>query len=311
MTGPLAAYGGVRPPAPDWFTQAIEQRPETSFVAVAGARIAMLTWGERGKPGLLLVHGSSAHAHWWSHIAPFFAEDYRVAAFSLSGCGDSDDREAYTYELFGEELAAVAEAAGLFDGPAKPLVVGHSFGGLIVALATARQPGRFGGGVIVDAYLSEDTRRFKAPPEWRARKLKAYPDLASALARFRVQPPQSCHNDYIADHFARLGLRRQMLEDGSAEGYAWRFDMKVPASMPVVPITPSLARPGCALAFIAGDHSLVTGDHVKNFVMGAVPVGTPWIRIPDAEHHILLDQPLALIAALRGLFASWPAVVSE
>jgi pimeloyl-ACP methyl ester carboxylesterase len=34
--------------------------------------------------------------------------------------------------------------------------------------------------------------------------------------------------------------------------------------------------------------------------------GTPFIEIPEAEHHVLLDQPLALISALRALFAAWP-----
>ena len=37
-----------------------------------GANIELLTWGEIGKPGLIFVHGNSAHADWWSFIAPFF-----------------------------------------------------------------------------------------------------------------------------------------------------------------------------------------------------------------------------------------------
>ena len=37
-------------------------------------KLEVLTWGEVGKPGLLFVHGNSAHADWWSFIAPFFAE---------------------------------------------------------------------------------------------------------------------------------------------------------------------------------------------------------------------------------------------
>jgi len=30
------------------------------------------------------------------------------------------------------------------------------------------------------------------------------------------------------------------------------------------------------------------------------------IEIPDSHHHIMIDQPLALVAALRTLFAAWP-----
>jgi pimeloyl-ACP methyl ester carboxylesterase len=31
----------------------------------------------------------------------------------------------------------------------------------------------------------------------------------------------------------------------------------------------------------------------------------PTIVIPDSEHHIMVDQPLALVAALRSLLAVW------
>ena len=31
------------------------------------------------------------------------------------------------------------------------------------------------------------------------------------------------------------------------------------------------------------------------------------VEIPDAEHHVMIDQPLALVAALRTLLATWPS----
>ena len=32
----------------------------------------------------------------------------------------------------------------------------------------------------------------------------------------------------------------------------------------------------------------------------------PMITIPDAYHHVMLDQPLAFVSAVRGLLAGWP-----
>ena len=90
--GPLAALDGAPPPAPQWFKDALAIKPESSFVEVSGARIHYLRWGDRARPGLLLVHGNAAHAHWWDFIAPFLARDYNVAAMDLSGMGDSDWR---------------------------------------------------------------------------------------------------------------------------------------------------------------------------------------------------------------------------
>jgi pimeloyl-ACP methyl ester carboxylesterase len=34
-----------------------------------------------------------------------------------------------------------------------------------------------------------------------------------------------------------------------------------------------------------------------------MPAGTPLIPIPEAYHHVMADQPLALVAALRALLA--------
>jgi pimeloyl-ACP methyl ester carboxylesterase len=31
----------------------------------------------------------------------------------------------------------------------------------------------------------------------------------------------------------------------------------------------------------------------------------PFIEIPEARHHVMLDQPLAFVAALRTLLQEW------
>jgi pimeloyl-ACP methyl ester carboxylesterase len=36
------------------------------------------------------------------------------------------------------------------------------------------------------------------------------------------------------------------------------------------------------------------------------PPGSPLVEVPDADHHVMIDQPLAFVAALRGLLAGWP-----
>ena len=73
VASPLAPFEGREPESPAWFKRAIAKAPERRLVPVQGANIELLTWGEVGKPGLILVHGNSAHADWWSFIAPFFA----------------------------------------------------------------------------------------------------------------------------------------------------------------------------------------------------------------------------------------------
>jgi pimeloyl-ACP methyl ester carboxylesterase len=38
-----------------------------------------------------------------------------------------------------------------------------------------------------------------------------------------------------------------------------------------------------------------------------VPGGLPVVDLPEAGHHPMLDQPLALLAGVRTLLAVWPA----
>ena len=91
---PLKAFAGEKPPAPDWFEKAIAVPVERGVVAVEGASVHWKAWGERGAPGMMLVHGGVAHKDWWDSIAPFLAETRRVVALDLSGMGDSDHRDA-------------------------------------------------------------------------------------------------------------------------------------------------------------------------------------------------------------------------
>ena len=100
-----------------------------------------------GKPGLMLVHGHAAHAHWWDFIAPAFAGDFDVVAIDLSGAGDSDHRESYTAARFGEEIVSIIEAAELTS----PTVVGHSFGGTLTRIAAHLSPDAMQSVVIVDS----------------------------------------------------------------------------------------------------------------------------------------------------------------
>ena len=296
---PLARFAGAVPPAPAWFDAALAQVPERGTVMVDRASIETLTWGERGKPGLLLLHGNGANADWWSFIAPFFAADYRVAALSWAGMGGSDHRPAYSIDGFIAEIFAVAEAAGLFDAAVKPLVVGHSFGGFPMMAAAARSGERLAGVVIVDTPFREPGEGGR-PPNATDRPHQIYPTLAQALARFRFAPVQPCANLFIADHIARASL---MAVEG---GWSWRFDPYLWSRFDIGDPRSLLVDLRCPVALIWGDRSQLMAPARIASMRSLLPPGSPAIAIPDSDHHIMVDQPLAFVTALRGLFVGWP-----
>jgi len=322
VASPLKPFGGAKPPAPAWFEDALAKAPERRLVPVKGANIELLTWGEVGKPGLIFVHGNSAHADWWSFIAPFFAEEYRVAALSLSGMGDSDWRDSYDFETFAEEIWACAKAAGLYEAPIKPIYIGHSFGGSQVFYSATKHPERMRAALLLDTGFGgpptkeqeEAWRReaYKSGEPWRGpvqrtRPNRVYATLEEALTRFRFMPPQKPGNLFVADFIARRSLKRAAMADGSGEGWTWKFDPFLWAKLDRSVLETLDAAKAAPLAQIFGDRSAIMLRREQTARGDYVPADTPSAAIPDSEHHIMVDQPLALVAALRTLLAVWPA----
>ena len=293
---PLTRYAGAEPPAPAWFREAIAAPHTRTTTDVQGANIEWLGWGDRGKPGLLFLHGNGAHADWWRFIAPFFATTHRVAAPSWSGMGGSDHRSRYTIELFMAELEAVADAAGLSDaGPYT--VVGHSFGGFPMMAYANRHGSRLKQAVILDTPFDPEQRRRPRGAGGDARPHRGYPTMADALARFRWAPPQPTTHDYIADFIARHSITE------TEGGFTWKFDPFLWSEFEAQDGTDLLKSPQCPVALMWGEQSeLVHGGLVANMA-ARMPPGSKRIPIPQAYHHVMADQPLALVAALRGLLA--------
>ena len=67
----------------------VPAQPVERTVTVNGLGIHFLDWGGAGKPALILLHGIARTARSFDHLAPHFADRYRVLAIDLRGHGDS------------------------------------------------------------------------------------------------------------------------------------------------------------------------------------------------------------------------------
>jgi pimeloyl-ACP methyl ester carboxylesterase len=280
--------------APEWYMAALAAPHDEDELTVDGTAVHYLRWGARGAPGIVLVHGGAAHAHWWDHVAPMLAGEYSVVALDLSGHGDSGRRERYPTETWADEVVAVAEHAGI-TGP--PVVVAHSMGGWVAITAAAIHGDRLAGIVDLDAPVSR-----QAPEEQAAREgvafgpLRTYPTLDAALARFRTVPDQPTSLPYILDHVARTSVREV---EG---GWTWKFDPRI-FDRPV-PTGELLQRVRCRMALFRSEHGLVTPD-TGAYMYEQLGRIAPVVEVPLAYHHVMLDQPIALVTGLRTLLADW------
>ena len=296
---PLKDFKGKKPPAPAWFEKALAIPHDTGSVEVEGACIQWKAWGKIGHPGLVLVHGGVAHKDWWDSIGPFLADTRRVVALDLSGMGDSDHRDVYEMSVYAQEVMAVARDAGAFDG-GKPFVVGHSFGGF-VALNVGMTFGETLKGVaVLDSPIRppEEQRR-NTPP---SRGGNTYASFDTAMERFRLLPEQPCENLFLLDHIARKSLKPATRVDGT-EGWSWKFDVNLWVKLQYQRRVPDeiAAAIKCKIAFFRGADSILVTDEVWNFMRETFGPDTSMISIPQAQHHLILDQPIAVAAALEVL----------
>lgn len=103
----------------------------------------------------VLVHGAF-HGEWcWSEVAGRLrAAGHRVLAPTLAGVGERHREAAAGINL----TTHIDEVVGLFDDGTLDgaVLVGHSYGGMVISGAAARLGGRIGCLVYLDALLPED-----------------------------------------------------------------------------------------------------------------------------------------------------------
>lgn len=287
---------------PGWFERGLADPGERQEVEVDGVPIGFLTWGNVGSPGLILIHGSNAHARWWQFVAPFLADKFRVAAIDLSGNGDSGWRERYSGEQYATEVMAVCDAAQLGEAP---VVIGHSFGGYVALETGYRHDAALGGVMFFDFTVNAPEAYYEwgnklATDGKSARPTRVYEDLAAATRRFRLLPEQPSRCPGLMDWLAGESLREV------PGGWTWKFD---PSMYDFLTMGPGQRDKFLAItsptALVTGqlstDEGALAGDYMLELTRGMLPV----IELPGTHHHFMFEEPLAVVAVIKATVLGW------
>jgi pimeloyl-ACP methyl ester carboxylesterase len=108
-------------------------------IGPADAEIAMLQWGESGKPPALLLHGTGFVADVWDEVARDLASTYTVYALDRRGHGASHKPGAYHFLDYADDVCRVIDALKLRN----IYGIGHSAGATDLLLAAKMRPGCF------------------------------------------------------------------------------------------------------------------------------------------------------------------------
>jgi pimeloyl-ACP methyl ester carboxylesterase len=160
-------------------------------LAVDGARVAVREWGGPSDRALLFWHplGTVTSGAWLTELAPtLVGHGYRAVAVDGPGFGESPaiDPEQMRVDRLAGLLWGVADALGLDH----PVVMGHSWGGVVALRAAAERPADVAALVLLDSghrdYADDPRTRPDQPLAERAaeveRQLEVWPDLAALHA---------------------------------------------------------------------------------------------------------------------------------
>jgi pimeloyl-ACP methyl ester carboxylesterase len=259
------------------------------FVA-NGLALNCLDYGGEGKPPMLFIHGGSAHAHWWDFVAPAFAGDFHVLALDQRGHGDSEwaDEWAYGSRHYVSDLEQLIDRWGF----GAPILVGHSMGAHNVLAYAAEHSEKLRAMVAIDP-PPDYTERAVEFLNWIAGKpARRFESLDEAARNFRVLPRETLAKKEVLEHVARLSFKRR--DDGA---WVHKLDRRTMIREPSR-VWKSLHRIACpALIVKIAKSPLLDRELAKQ--MAAQIANARLVQLDDSYHHVMLDNPTALIEVIR------------
>jgi pimeloyl-ACP methyl ester carboxylesterase len=282
------------------------------FFRSATLRIHFRDWGDASLPPLVIVHGLRDHSHSFDDLSRALADRFHVLAIDLRGHGDSETTPYYGFGHFMLDLHNLVRALRL----RKPVLLGHSLGGEIVAQYAGSFPDTASKVVIIEG-LGPPVPDVEAEIRWTIngfarieRALQGHPglkDFDAAYRRLRERNPRL--PEAKARELAMLGTR--LREDGTLE---WKFD----------PMLSTLGVGGpFNLEYVMGFWRRIT---TPTLVVHGAESGEFWrekpgaiylapddlqrrlscfrdvrfVEIPGAGHMVHFDRLPELVSAVRG-----------
>lgn len=274
----------------------MELDPQTlQFESVDGVRLQVFRFRERNLPEdeakipILMLHGGGANAYWWDHIARPLAHAFRdeatVYALDFRGHGDSEYPDRHEVGAFGIDLESLLRWLKRED----VILIGHSMGAAVALDHTSRFPTTRGLVLVDPARGRSKTSRRRARLALSFRR--TYPSRASAIDRYQFLP-ESSH----AAEALRIDIATHSVKEEPDGRFGYKFDpawFALPGSEP-----PDLRKVTCPTLLIRGEESGLISETTANEFIAQIQNGRA-CSIPNAGHHVMLDQPEAFLEEVK------------
>jgi pimeloyl-ACP methyl ester carboxylesterase len=248
-----------------------------------GIRIHYLRTGG-DKPPVVLLHGLLGGGACWTPLARALAADFDVVMPDARGHGGSSGPESgYRYDDLANDVVGLIGALGL----SRPVLLGHSMGGMTAAVVAGRGGGLLRGLVLVDpTFLSLE----------RQREVYAS-DVAAEHRRVLGLTKAALVAELRARHGRRSAEIIELIAEARLHAQLAAFDVLRPPNPDYREVMRAVEVPSL---LVIGDSGVVTPAMVAE-----LPVRVEIVK--DAGHGLPFDQPERLAevvgAFLRALVA--------
>ena len=120
------------------------------YVQIGPNKLSWYEWGipSTDESSILLVHATGFHSRCWNQVIESLCGRH-VIALDMRGHGSSENRGPFTWNVFGEDIAAFIKHLDL----SMLTAVGHSLGGYAVTHAMTLEIDRFSKALLIDPVI--------------------------------------------------------------------------------------------------------------------------------------------------------------
>ena len=254
-------------------------------VEVNGLKLHVQDYGTAGKTPMLCIHGSAANGHWYDFVANGLTDEYHVLSPDLRGHGDSEwprDGEMSSSQM-AEDMRELFRAWDI----QRPILFGHSMGGIMSMYLLTRNPNLVERVVFVD--IGPETGAGSAAIREFVNANKEFDSMEQFIQNVRNYDP------FRSEEHIRRTARYNLLQ--RADG---KFATKHAArggESPRTAVRPSfeeVTRIGCpALVVRGGESNVLTPEGAVKFAE-ALPQGRT-VTVPKCGHNVHSQNTLGFL----------------
>ena len=263
-------------------------------------RFHYLEWGDPKNPPVVLLHGGNQSAHAWDLVSLNLSADYHVYALDQRGHGDSEWSRGAHYGINDMKADATAFLRSL-DDERKPVLVGHSMGGMVSLATTLADPSLVSALAVIDMGPEISEVGTKMIRSFVGRNVE-FDDLEEFLDSVEKYDPYRSR-EHI-ERTVKYNLIRRADGRYVSKADRRRYEHRdAGARLPGAPTLAEVAELNLPVLCVRGGESNVLDAAAARRFADTLPQGQ-LVTVPDCGHNVASQNTRGFLDAIRPFLAA-------